>query len=274
MIGVNLHMNTAMIIIIVMGLVGLVFGIILAVANKKLSIETNPLIHLVEEILPKGQCGACGYAGCLSYAEAVVLNPDVAPNLCVPGKEAVAKKVAELTGKTAETIEPRFAHVKCSGGRDTAVMSFKYSGIQDCTAANLTQAGPKGCKYGCIGFGTCVRSCPFGALTMGENGLPVVDPQKCTGCGACEAACPKKVIEMLPADAPVKVNCNSKDKGAAARKLCSAACLGCGICVKSCSYGAIKLENNLATLDPKICIEKCREVTCVAKCPTKAIRTV
>lgn len=265
-------MGTAIMVIVVMGAVGIVFGFILAIANKKFSMEVNPLIHEVEEVLPKGQCGACGFAGCANYAEAVVLNPEVAPNLCVPGKEAIAKLVAELTGKAAEKVEPRIAHVRCRGTGDKAVLSYNYKGVKDCNAASMVQGGPKGCKNGCVGFGNCVNVCHFGAMTMGENGLPVVDKKKCTGCGACETACPKKVIQMISTNAKIKVDCNSKDKGAIARKLCTAACIGCGICAKNCSYGAIEVKNNLAVVDSKICIEKCGEVTCVAKCPTGAIQ--
>lgn len=265
-------MNTAIMVIVVMGAVGIVFGFILAIANKKFSMEVNPLIHEVDEVLPKGQCGACGFAGCANYAEAVVLNPEVAPNLCVPGKDAVAKLVAELTGKTSELLEAKVAHVRCNGSISKATLSYNYKGIQDCTAASLIQGGPKGCKHGCIGFGTCVSKCPFGALTMGKEGLPVVDLERCTGCGACEAACPKNVIQIIPENATVKVDCNSKDKGAIARKICSAACIGCGICAKNCSYGAIEIKDNLAVVDKKICAEKCNEATCVVKCPTGAIR--
>jgi electron transport complex protein RnfB len=264
-------MYTAIMVLIVMAAVGLIFGFILATANKKFAMEVNPLIHIVEDALPKGQCGACGYAGCMAYAEAVVLNPEVAPNLCVPGKEAVAKIIGELTGKASSKVDPRIAHVKCSGSLDKAVLSYNYKGIEDCIAANLVQGGPKGCKYGCIGFGTCVKSCPFGAMTMSEAGLPVIDRKKCTGCGNCEATCPKKVIQMIPSNAIVTVNCNSRDKGAAAKKLCSSACIGCGICVKNCSHGAVKVENNLAVVDSKICMEQCNEATCIVKCPTKAI---
>lgn len=264
-------MNTAIMVLVVMGAVGIVFGSILAIANKKFSIEVNPLVHEVDEILPKGQCGACGYAGCSNYAEAVVLNPEVRPNLCVPGKETVAKLVAELTGKKVEQVEAKVAHVRCKGSIGKAILSYNYKGIKDCAAASLIQGGPKECKHGCIGFGTCVSKCRFGAMTMGEDGLPVVDMAKCTGCGKCEAACPQKVIEMIPTNITVQVDCNSKDKGAVARKICSAACLGCGICAKSCSYGAIEIQNNLAVVDVKICIEKCSQATCAAKCPTGAI---
>ena len=265
-------MYTAIMVFVVMGAIGTVFGFILAFANKKFSMEVNPLIHEVEEVLPKGQCGACGYAGCAAYAEAVVLNEEVPPNLCVPGKDAVAKSVAELTGKTAEQLESRVAHVRCKGSISKASLSYNYNGIKECAAASLIQGGPKGCKNGCIGFGDCVKSCPFGAMTMGEEGLPVVDMKKCTGCGKCEASCPKNVIQIIPTNVTVKVNCNSKDKGAVARKACSTACLGCGICAKNCSYGAIEIQNNLAVVDTKICIENCSEATCAAKCPTGAIK--
>lgn len=266
-------MFTAIMVLVVMVGIGAVFGSILAIANKKFAMEVNPLIHEVEEILPKGQCGACGYAGCAAYAEAVVVDKDVPPSLCVPGKDAVANAVAELTGKIAAKVEPRVAHVKCKGAIGKATISYNYKGIKECAAANLLQGGPKGCKHGCIGFGTCVNNCPFGAMTMSKEGLPVVDTKTCTGCGKCESSCPKNVIEMIPINSTVKVNCNSKDKGAIAKKVCSNACIGCGICARNCSYGAIELQNNLAVVNSKICTEKCAEATCISKCPTGAIKT-
>lgn len=265
------NMSIAIAVLVVMTSVGLVFGLILAVANKKFAIEVNPLIHIVEDILPKGQCGACGYAGCMAYAEAVVINPDVQPNLCIPGKSAVAKMVGELTGKAALEMEPRVAFVKCAGNQDKAIKAYKYEGVQECVAATLLQGGHKGCQYGCLGFGTCVRSCPFDAMTMSEDGLPIINSKKCTGCGKCEIVCPKKVIELVPIGVPIAVNCNSKDKGAIVRKVCSVGCIGCGICVKNCQHGAIKIENNIAIVDSKICVSECSESTCLHKCPTGAI---
>lgn len=266
-------MSTSIMILIVLAGVGLIFGFILAFANKKFAIEVNPLIHIVEDVLPKGQCGACGYAGCQAYAEAVVLNPDVPPNLCIPGKEAVAKMVAELTGKKAAEVEPRIAQLKCAGTDVKAARSFEYKGVEDCVAANLLFGGAKACKYGCLGLGTCVKSCPFGALAMSGAGLPVVDPDKCTGCGKCETVCPKKVITMMPLTARVRVNCSSRDKGPVARKACSAACIACTLCVRECPYQAVKVENNVAVVDPAVCVaNNCTDAKCLAKCPTKAIR--
>ncbi|MCT8976000.1 Fe-S cluster domain-containing protein [Clostridium sp. CX1] len=265
-------MSTPILVLIVMTIVGLIFGFVLAYVNKKFAVEVNPLIHMVEDILPKGQCGACGYAGCAGYAEAVVLDADVPPNLCIPGKKPVANMVAELTGKVAPEVEPRVAQVRCGGSHSKAVRNYKYQGIEDCVAAGLLQGGPKGCQYGCLGFGTCVKNCPFGAMTMSEEGLPIVNEKKCTGCGKCETVCPKKVMHMVPIGSPVSINCNSKDKGAVARKLCDISCLGCGICAKNCPHGAVKVENNLAVVDSHICIEKCDNPTCILKCPTGAIK--
>lgn len=265
-------MEHAIIIVTILTGLGIAFGFILAYANKKLAMEVNPLIHMVEDVLPKGQCGACGYAGCMAYAEAVVMNPNVAPNLCTPGKTPVAKAVAELTGKVAEAVEPRIAQVKCAGAEGKAARSFDYAGVEDCVAANLLFGGAKACKYGCLGLGTCVKNCPFDAMTMSETGLPVIDADKCTGCGKCETVCPKQVIAMMPLGAHVRVNCNSKDKGPVARKACGVACIACTLCMRECPHGAVQMANNLAVVDPKVCIEKCADAKCLAKCPTKAIR--
>lgn len=262
----------SIIILVIMTSLGVIFGLVLAYANKKLAIEVNPLIHVVEDVLPKGQCGACGFAGCMAYAEAVVTNPDVPPNLCIPGKDAVAKLVGQLTGKAAAEVEPRIAQVRCAGSHAKAVKANEYQGVQDCVAANLLFGGPKSCKYGCLGLGTCVKGCPFGAMTMSEDGLPVIDPDKCTGCGKCETLCPKSVIAMMPIGAHVRVNCNSHDKGAVAKKACSSACIGCTLCMKECPHGAIKMDKNLAVVDAKVCMEKCTNPVCLAKCPTKAIK--
>ena len=263
--------QNSMIILTIMTTLGIVFGLVLAFANKKMAIEVNPLVHIVEDVLPKGQCGACGYAGCMAYAEAVVLNPDVPPNLCTPGKDPVAKAVAEITGKKAAAVAPRIAQVKCAGTPDKAVLAYQYSGVQDCMAASLMFGGQKACKYGCLGFGTCVAACPFNAMTMSDSGLPIIDPDACTGCGKCETVCPKKVITMMPLGAHVRVNCNSNDRGPVAKKACSAACIGCTLCVKECPHGAVTMVNNLAVVDANVCMEKCSDPVCLVKCPTHAI---
>lgn len=269
--SISLMQQAIAIVVIMVGL-GVLFGFILAYANKKLAIEVNPLIHIVEDVLPKGQCGACGYPGCMAYAEAVVMDPNVPPNLCTPGKDAVAKMVGELTGKSAPPMEPQIAQVRCAGSNKHAVQAHEYHGVKDCVAANMLFGGAKSCKYGCLGLGTCVKACPFDAMTMSPDGLPIIDEEKCTACGKCVAVCPKQVIALMPLGSHVRVNCSSKDKGPIAKKACGVACIGCSICMRQCPHGAIKMENNLAVVDPKVCQEKCSDAVCLAKCPTKAIR--
>jgi electron transport complex protein RnfB len=248
--------------------VATVFGIGLAVAAKKFSVQVDPKVEQVREVLAGANCGACGFAGCQSYAEAVVANPDVSPNLCTPGKSATAEAVALITGKRAEVKEPEFARIMCQGSWSRAVKRFQYEGVQDCRASILAGGGDKACRYGCLGYGTCSRVCPFGAITMTEDHLPFVDITKCTGCRKCEQACPTKVIEVLPASREVLVTCHSKDKGGDTRKNCEVGCIACGICVKVCPFDAPSVTNNLSRID----IDRCKVCgLCVPKCPTKAI---
>ncbi len=261
-------------IFILMISLGLVFGLVLAFANSRLAVETDPLINEVADILPKGQCGACGFAGCLGYADAVVKNPGVPVNLCIPGKEDVAFKIAEITGKKAASVELRTASLKCAGTFEKAVYNFEYEGISGCVSANLLQGGNKACKYGCLGYGTCVRACPFHAMRMSQEGLPLVNREKCNGCGKCVSACPKNLIELIDREAMVRVDCNSHDKGAVKRQVCKVSCIGCGICAGQCLHGAIKMDSNLAIVDKSICALNCYNPVCLSKCPTKAIRPV
>ena len=251
-----------------LGGLGIVFGVGLAFAAAKFAVKTDPKVEQVRNILPGANCGACGFAGCQGYAEAVVANPDVAPNLCSVDKGSVASAVARITGKVASEAEPNFARIMCQGGWSKSVKKFRYEGVQDCRAAILAGGGDKACRYGCLGYGTCARVCPFGAITMSDDHLPVVDITKCTGCRKCEVACPTKVIEVLPASKMVLVTCHSRDKGGDTRKNCQVGCIACGICVKVCPFDAVSVENNFA----KVNIDKCRVCgLCVKKCPTKSI---
>jgi Na+-translocating ferredoxin:NAD+ oxidoreductase RNF subunit RnfB len=235
---------------------------------KKFSVKIDPRVEKVLDVLAHAHCGACGYAGCEQYADAVVNKPEVAPNLCIPAGMKGAEAVAFITGKKAEAREPVFARVFCRGSWSKAVKRFDYKGVQDCRAVILAGGGDKACRYGCLGYGTCARVCPFDAITMTEDHLPFIDLRKCTGCRKCEAACPVKVIEVLPASRPVQVACHSRDKAADTRKHCQTGCVACGICVKTCPFDAPSVENNLSKID----LHKCRVCgLCVKKCPTNAI---
>ncbi|MGD0282746.1 MAG: 4Fe-4S binding protein [Dissulfurispiraceae bacterium] len=248
--------------------VSVIFGLGLAFAAKRFAVVIDPRVEKVKDVLAHAHCGACGYAGCEQYAEAVVNNPDVSPNLCIPAGAKGAEAVALITGKKADLREPRFARIMCQGGWSKSTKKFNYEGVQDCRASVLAGGGDKSCIYGCLGYGTCSRVCPFGAITMSEDHLPFVDMAKCTGCRKCEAACPKKVIEVLPASRAVLVSCHSKDKGGDVRKNCQIGCIACGKCVKVCPFDAPKIDNNLSRIN----IDKCRVCgLCAGVCPTHAI---
>ena len=254
--------------LVVLALLGIVFGVALAIVAARFVVKTDPKVDLVRDTLPGANCGACGFAGCMGYAENVVANPDVAVNLCAPGKAAVAEKIAEITGKKAEKVDPKIARVFCQGGMSRSQRKFIYSGVQDCTAAVLAAGGDKSCEYGCLGFATCMRACPFDAITMSADNLPVINKEKCTACGKCVAACPKQVIELALMSKAVVVSCHSRDKGVDVKKKCQVGCIACGICVRTCPVDAIKVDNNLARIDHSKCIV-CG--LCVKKCPTSAI---
>ena len=264
----NVPLSTVYATLIVLAGLGIVFGVALAIVAARFVVKTDPKVEKVRETLPGANCGACGFAGCMGYAEAVVGNPDVAVNLCAPGKSAVAEKVAEITGKKAEKVEPKIARVFCQGGKSLSQRKFIYTGVQDCTAAVLAAGGDKSCEYGCLGYATCMRACPFDAITMSADKLSIISKEKCTACGKCVAACPKKVIELAVESKAVVISCHSRDKGADTKKKCQVGCIACGICVRTCPVDAIKIDNNLARIDHAKCIV-CG--LCVKKCPTSAI---
>ncbi len=250
----------------------LAFSVISAIGlttvAARFAVKSDPRIEKVRDLLPSANCGACGFGGCQGYAEAVVTKIDVAPSLCIPGKRSVAKAIEIITDKRSEIKEPAFSRIMCQGSWTKSSKSFKYEGMQDCRAAVLAGGGDKSCIYGCLGYGTCMRACPFDAITMSNDHLPVVDLEKCTGCRKCEITCPKNVIEVLPQPRAVFVACHSKDKGVDLRKKCQVGCIACRKCVRICPFDAPKIEDNISRID----ISKCKVCgLCVSGCPTGAI---
>jgi NADPH-dependent glutamate synthase beta subunit-like oxidoreductase len=181
--------------ILVMGTVGVVVGVGLALASKIFYVYVDPKIEAVDEALPGANCGGCGYPGCCSNAEAIVAGKS-SPSSCVACGPEIAEEIAEIMGMKLEAREPDIAMPGCSYGLHVADVKYIYNGINDCRAAALLNGGTKVCPIGCLGLGTCVRACPFDALSMGPDNLPVVDPDRCTGCGTCERICPKHIITL------------------------------------------------------------------------------
>ncbi|MFO8089024.1 MAG: FAD-dependent oxidoreductase [Desulfatiglandaceae bacterium] len=181
--------------ILVMGALGIVVGAGLAIASRLFYVYIDPKIEAVEDALPGANCGGCGLPGCSANAAAIVLGK-ASPNSCVAGGPEVTAAIAAILGVEVKEKEPEFAKPGCTYGPAEAELKYFYDGITDCRAAALLDGGYKVCHIGCLGLGTCVKACPFDALSMGPDHLPVVDQAKCTGCGACERACPKHIITL------------------------------------------------------------------------------
>jgi Na+-translocating ferredoxin:NAD+ oxidoreductase RNF subunit RnfB len=254
----------------VMGALGLSFGALLAFASIKFFVQTDERVSLIREILPGANCGGCGYPGCDGYADGVV-NGGAKTNLCAAGGPEAARKIAEIMGSAVEqeAAVPLRAALRCAGSPRSSARGAIYDGVQDCrSAAVLPGSSPNACPFGCMGLGTCVKVCLFGALSIAD-GLAVVDTEKCVGCGACVSACPNSVLSLAPAQTSIaRVACNSRWKGPDVKKVCSVGCIGCAICAKLCTEKAITVENNLAVIDPAKCVG-CG--TCAKKCPVGAI---
>jgi len=247
--------------------IAIVFGLILGWASKKFYVKVDERITEIEKVLPGANCGGCGFPGCSGYAEAIV-EKGAPMDKCAPGGSDVAARIAEIMGAEVVEKEPEVAVVLCRGDTKASKERFDYYGVRTCGAASIIGAGQTACTVGCLGFGDCVKACPFGAMIMGEDGLPVVIRHLCKGCGKCVEACPRGVIKLMPLSAKVVVRCRNTDKGAAAKKACSVACIACKKCEKVCKFEAIKVENFLAVIDYEKC-KKCGK--CVSECPQDVI---
>lgn len=261
--------------ILTLSLLGILAAVVLYFVAQKFKVEEDPRIDEVEKMLPGANCGGCGFAGCRGMADALVKNDDISALFCPVGGGDTMKGIAAYLGKAAPEKEPMVATVRCGGVCDKRPRTNTFDGAKSCAVASSLYVGETACAYGCLGYGDCVAACAFDAIHINpETGIAEVDAEKCTACGACVKACPKKIIELRkkwPKGRAVYVGCVSKDKGAVVMKACKAGCIGCGKCEKVCAFGAITIENNLAYIDSQKC-KLCRK--CVNECPTGAIKLV
>ncbi len=259
-------MSSIITAILVVGVIGLVFGLLLALAAVIFRVEVDERIEKIEEVLPGANCGACGFAGCSAYAHAVV-NEGAAVDCCSVGGGNVSQQIGGIMGKAIKADSPKVARVFCGGDCEKSKNKYEYYGTPDCNAANKLAGGQKACRSGCLGFGTCVAACKFDAIHI-VNGVAVVDEEKCTACGMCVKACPKNLIEIIPKDRVVSVLCRNRQPGKVVNSVCAAGCIACKICEKNCPFEAISVNENLAEID----YEKCKSCgICANKCPKKVI---
>lgn len=231
-----------------MGAIGVILAIVLAIADKKLYVWEDPRIEEVFALLPLANCGACGCAGCHAFAEKAVKG-EIAPGKCTVNSPEGVARVAALLNVAAGSEEKRVARLACAGGVHVARRKAQYEGLESCRAAALVNGGGKGCSWGCLGLGDCERVCDFHAIGMDTHGLPVVMESRCTACGDCVEVCPKDLFSLHVVSHRLWVACRNLLSGEVAEAECEVACTACGRCAADAPAGLISIVNNLAVVD-------------------------
>jgi electron transport complex protein RnfB len=156
--------------VLLITLIALVAGLALSFAARRLPADSNRLVDQVNELLPQTQCAQCGYPGCRPYAAAIV-DDDAAINLCPPGGDDTAKRLAALLGRDAEPLAAA-------------------------TATDMINAVAVIDESLCIGCTHCLDACPVDAIVGAQQMIHTVVAGVCTGCELCLAPCPVDCIRM------------------------------------------------------------------------------
>jgi len=251
-----------------MAVLGVGLSSVLALANKRLHVYEDPRIDEVDELLPQAHCGACGFPGCRAFAEALA-EGNASPAQCTASSADAVADIAAVLGIEAGTRDARTARCACAGGNREAREVARYRGIETCRAATLVSGGGKACPWGCLGFGDCAAACPFDAIRMDADGLPVVDEDRCTACGECVVACPKDLFSLQDQSHRLWVACSNHLMGKEVRANCDVACIACRRCAKDAAEGLISMEDNLAVVDYSK--NETASLDAIQGCPTGAI---
>lgn len=258
-----------MLVVTAVGAIGgltLLLAVLLVLADRRLRVEEDPRIDAVEEMLPHTNCGACGFPGCRSFAEALV-GGGAKPGGCTVSSDEGRQAIAAFLGVEVGAEERRIARLACAGGANVARNRARYHGLDSCRAAALVAGGGKGCFWGCLGLADCEQVCDFDAIRMNAQGLPVVSEAKCTACGDCVEACPKDLFSLHPASRRLWVACRSLEAGDELLEDCEVACTACGRCAMD-APGLITMQNNLPVVDYA---RDHRTKVPIQRCPTGAI---
>jgi Na+-translocating ferredoxin:NAD+ oxidoreductase RNF subunit RnfB len=246
-----------------MVVLGVLLASLLALASRWLFVYEDPRIDQVEDLLPKANCGACGTAGCRTFAEKLVAG-EVDPGQCTVNSSEMNEVIANFLGVSLGNVEKRVARLACAGGKHVAHIRASYGGLQSCRAAALVGGGGKGCAWGCLGMGDCAEVCDFDAISMNRYGLPEVSVARCTACGDCVTVCPKDLFEIHPVSHRLWVACRNREFGDEAEAECEVVCTACERCAIDSPEGLIEIKDNLATVDytknalaSRVAIERC-----------------
>jgi len=253
-------------------LLAFIIGTALGFFREFFAVPGNPVAEKIREALPGANCGACGFPGCDNYAAAVAAG-NAGPDKCTVGGPSTAEKISALSGLSGGAVTQTVSVLACQGSKTHAGLKGIYTGIETCRGAKISAGGTKLCAWGCIGFGDCVRVCKFGALSMEENGLPLVHYAKCTGCGLCIGECPQGLFVAVPKNqkGAIALCSNRSPVRQTVAKACKIGCIKCGICVKNCPQQCISLETNIPVIDHSKCTS-CG--ICAEKCPTKVLKII
>lgn len=266
--------DTVFLSVLILGCTALIATVVLYLVSRKFAVSEDARIAEIEAVLPQANCGGCGRAGCHDFAASCAAADDAgfAALYCPVGGAEVMNKIAAILGHAAIEKQPTAAVLRCNGSCQNAPQKVNFDGIQSCWVAARISVGQTGCPNGCLRLGDCASVCKFGALRLdATTGIPVVDYDKCTSCGACVRVCPRGLFEIRNRGENgqmVYVACRNTQKGAVARKNCKAACIGCMKCTKV--NPDVKVENNLSYIPDNVSAAEFGEQLHAA-CPTGAI---